>query len=256
MKRAIIIGAAAVCITAVAGTGIFFGVRTLQINKLKEEKLNLPPDFTVTAHTGCMETEENSIESMEKGIANGAKTVEFDVRFDNSGTPVLSHDEPAGGEVTLDEAFKFLSEHAEIKANVDLKSTENLAEVQNLAEKNGVIDRIFFTGVNESFVSAVKKDCPEIKYYLNMNVDKKKADDREYILSLVSEVKNQGAIGINFDKGSATKLLCDVFRENGLLVSIWTVNKEAEMHKILNFAPDNITTKEPKRLAEIIEERN
>jgi glycerophosphoryl diester phosphodiesterase len=65
-------------------------------------------------------------------------------------------------------------------------------------------------------------------------------------------VKDNGAIGINFNKDSATKELVDTFHNNGLLVSIWTVNEEKDMHKILYFAPDNITTRNPDVLKEIL----
>jgi glycerophosphoryl diester phosphodiesterase len=67
----------------------------------------------------------------------------------------------------------------------------------------------------------------------------------EYLNELVRIVKNSGAVGINFNKDSATKELVDTFHENNLLVSIWTVNEEKDMFKILYFAPDNITTRNP-----------
>jgi glycerophosphoryl diester phosphodiesterase len=65
-------------------------------------------------------------------------------------------------------------------------------------------------------------------------------------------VKNAGAMGINFKYTSASKELVDVFHENGLLVSIWTVDDENNMYKILSFGPDNITTRNPDKLAKII----
>ena len=56
-----------------------------------------------TAHTGCMGTKANSIQSIEAGYKNGASIVEFDLNYDKNGEPVLSHDEPKGNEVTLDD---------------------------------------------------------------------------------------------------------------------------------------------------------
>ena len=95
--------------TALVGTGIFFGVRKMKMNEYKESGAILPKEFTITAHTGCMNTEENSIESMETGIENGAKIIEFDVNFLSDGTAILAHDEPTGNELKLESAFEFLA---------------------------------------------------------------------------------------------------------------------------------------------------
>ena len=120
--------------------------------------------------------------------------------------------------------------------------------------KYGIEDRIFYTGINEEDVETVKKDSPQVKYYLNVDVKASKADDEEYIMSLVEKVKNAGAVGINFNYKTATKELVDIFHENGLLVSIWTVNDEYNMYKILSFSPDNITTRNPDELSRIVNE--
>ena len=252
MKKKIIIPIAIILALSVVSTAIFFGVRTMKLNEYKNTELNLPEGFTITAHTGCMGTAENSLESIKMGIENGAQIVEFDLYFTEDGAPVLAHDEPKGGEVTLDEAFGYLRMFKDAKANVDIKTVDALEKVYPSAKDNNVSDRIFYTGVKDEFVDAVKKNSPEIKYYLNVDVEKSKNTDKDYLLSLVEKVKNAGAVGINFNYKSASKELVDVFHENGLLVSIWTVDSEYNMYKILSFGPDNITTRNPDKLAKII----
>ena len=237
---------------AISGIGIFYGVRQMKLNEYKSTEITLPKEFTITAHTGCMNTEENSIESMEKGIENGAKIIEFDVRFLSDGTPVLAHDEPRGNELKLQDAFEFLANHKEIRANVDMKSTDNMMMVQHLAEECGVMEQIFFTGIGMDFLDAVKAGSPKIPYYLNVDVEKSKNTDKEYLLSLVEKVKDAGAIGINFNYKNASKELVEVFHENELLVSIWTVDDKYNMYKILSFEPDNMTTRNPDKLSEIV----
>ncbi|MBR5321093.1 MAG: glycerophosphodiester phosphodiesterase [Clostridia bacterium] len=250
MKK-IIIPIIIVLIIAVVIAVIFFGVRAVKMNEYKNN-INIPENFTITAHTGCMKTEENSLESIKAGVENGAKIVEFDLYFNDKGEPVLAHDEPVGGEVTLDEAFAYISEFEGVKVNVDIKTVDALEKVYPSAKANNMEDRIFYTGVKDEFVDAVKKDSPQVKYYLNVDVDKSKNTDKEYLLSLVEKVKNAGAIGINFNYKSASKELVEIFHENGLLVSIWTVNNEYNMYKILSFGPDNITTRNPDELSKII----
>lgn len=249
MKKALKIIVPTIVLVLIVG-GIFIGMRVKEMNELKNAELKLPENFTYTAHTGCMGTEENSLESIEKGYENGAGIVEFDLNFNEKGEPVLCHDTPEGGEVTLDEAFKKISEYENLKVNVDAKSDAHLEKVKPLAEKHGIADRIFFTGIHDGFVE--KASETGVEYYLNVDVEKPSKHTEEYLLSLVEKVKNAGAIGINFNKDNASADLVEVFHDNGLLVSIWTVDKETDMYKILSFAPDNITTRKPDKLREII----
>ncbi len=247
-----------ICIICAASliviTAIFLMVR--QNHLLNQEFENglsiLSAEFTCTAHTGCMETEENSLEAIDAGVKNGAQIVEFDLNFNENNEPILSHDAPTGEEVTLDEAFKKVSEYDNLKVNVDLKSCAALDKIKITAEQYGVLERIFFTGVNDEFLEYVKNADLGIPYYLNVNVESKKNHDAEYINSLVQKVKNSGAIGINFNKDNASAELVDAFHNNRLLVSIWTVDKERDMKKILSYCPDNITTRNPKLLNELI----
>ncbi len=224
--------------------------------KYKNAKLNLPEGFTITAHTGCLGTQQNSLDSMKLGRGNGANIVEFDLRCDKNGDLVLSHDEPMGGEIPLNEAFSLLSSFENTKANVDIKMTDELEKVYPLAKEYNVADKIFYTGVKDEFVEPVKTKSPEIPYFLNVKVSKLKNKNKNYLLTLVEKVKNAGAIGINFNYKSASKELVDIFHENGLLVSIWTVDSEYNMYKILSFRPDNITTRHPDKLVKIIDQKN
>ncbi len=41
-------------------------------------------------------------------------------------------------------------------------------------------------------------------------------------------------------------------RENGLLVSVWTANSPAAMRRCIALAPDNITTRHPDMLREML----
>lgn len=203
-------------------------------------------NITITAHTGCEKTPANSIESISAGAASGADVVEFDIRFDKNNMPVLSHDEPKGEEVTLEQAFRKLTEYKDLKANIDIKSTANLKEIQRLAEKYNLLDRVFYTGIFEHYVEAVKNDSPKIPYYLNIrDVIKPKKQTHEYLMTLVKKVKDNDAIGINFYYKNASKKLVDAFHDNGLLVSIWTVNRKWNFIRIMKMSPDNITTKKP-----------
>ncbi len=252
MKKKILLSSFSILFVGILIFIIILVSNQMELKKLKAKPINLPKNFTYTAHTGCVDTKDNSLEAIEIGAKFGADIVEFDLNFLSDGTPVLAHDKPKGNEITLDEAFKKVSEYENLKVNVDAKSVANLKAVYPLAQKYGIESRIFYTGIELKDVEAVKKDSPEVPYYLNFNVEKPKKQTPEYLQSLVEAVKGCGAIGINFNKDNATKELVDIFHENDLLVSIWTVNEEKKMYEILHLAPDNITTRRPDKLKEIL----
>ncbi len=232
--------------------GVVFSV-CLKTEQYKNNVSGIPQDFTYTAHTGCVSTPDNSLESIAVGVSYGAKIVEFDVGYYN-GVPVLAHDEPTGDEVTLEEAFTEIKKYDGLRANVDIKSVEFLYTVGEAAEKLGVKDRIFFTGINEDDVSTVKKECPDIQYYLNVEVLPERKQTDEYLISLVNKVKECGAIGINLNKDNASQKLVDIFHKNDLLVSIWTVNNYTDIYEILSYGPDNLTTRRPDRVQKALDE--
>ncbi|MDE6155067.1 MAG: glycerophosphodiester phosphodiesterase [Eubacterium sp.] len=253
MSKGKIICIAGIAILVIAAVILLIIHQNNSVNKeLKNKLSNLSAEFTCTAHTGCMDTEENSIEAIEAGVKNGAQIVEFDLNFNENNEPILSHDAPTGNEVTLEEAFKKVSEYDNLKVNVDLKSCAALEKIKAVAEEYNILDRIFFTGVNDEFLESVKKANLGIPYYLNVNVDSKKKHNAEYIDSLVQKVKDSGAIGINFNKDNASAELVEAFHKNSLMVSIWTVDKEKDMKRILCYSPDNITTRNPMLLNELI----
>jgi glycerophosphoryl diester phosphodiesterase len=223
----------------------------------KIKKVDLPEGFTITAHTGCEETEENSLESIRTGYESGADIVEFDLAFKSDGEAVLSHDEePMDGCVTLDDAFALIAELPDIRVNVDCKSVANLNAVAQLAEEHGIIDRIFFTGISEEDVSAVKEHTSDISYWLNFDVDTEKNTDEKYLLFLAEKTRDLGAVGLNINHGTCTKELVEVFHREGLLVSIWTVNEIEDMIKDIGLGADNITSRHPTQLVKIIELNN
>ena len=100
--------------------------------------MHLSDSFTYTAHTGCVNTKDNSLDSIDAAVQYGADIVEIDLNFTADGQPVLSHDDPVGGEVSIDEAFEKISKCDGLKVNVDVKNTTNLRAVVNAAEKYGI----------------------------------------------------------------------------------------------------------------------
>lgn len=206
---------------------------------------------TITAHTGCEGTKDNSLDAIRKGYDCKADIVEFDINYLSDGTPVLSHDAPEGECPTLDEAFALVSTLDGLKVNVDLKSVSNVKEVYALAVKHGIADRIFYTGVEEKDVEIVKVATPQVEYYLNTKVSRLRKRSKKYLTALAERVESSGAVGINMRYKYLTNELLEVFSQKALLVSVWTVNSEAALKKVFALAPDNITTRIPSVAAKV-----
>lgn len=233
-------------------TTFHFLCKELHIAALKRQLPKSTRKITVTAHTGCLGTTPNSIESMEKAVELGVDIVEFDLQFNKNGEPVLSHNEASSDAISLSEAFELLAKNKKLKANVDVKTTAYLEKVLSYAEEYGVVNQIFFTGIFQKDVSAVERSCPQIPYYLNYAVNSCGSTDAAYISHIIETVENCGAIGINMHYKGASKELVDAFHDAGLLVSVWTVNKRIDLCKMVKLSPDNITTKRPDKLNKIL----
>ena len=205
--------------------------------------------ITVTAHSGCMDLPDNSIEAMESGVRAGARIVEFDLQFSADGTPVLSHNvpDPETSYVTLEDAFAFLAKHPGVQANVDVKSTAYLEKVPTLAEQAGVTERIFFTGIRENDVATVREKCPGIPYYLNTDVS---AD--EDLNALAEKTASLGAVGVNLYWEYTSPELVNVFHKHKMPVSVWTVDDAEETLRLAVYGVDNITSRRPDIVCERI----
>lgn len=69
ITAAAVLTAAAVCIGAL--TLVFYG--HAQVEKWMEKPLSLPDSFLITAHTGCLGTKANSLDSLRAALESGAK---------------------------------------------------------------------------------------------------------------------------------------------------------------------------------------
>ncbi len=227
-------------------------VRLLRIGVLKKNIPALPAKFTVTVQTGCKGSAPDILDSIKNGIESGADIIEFDLRFDKNGEPVLSNGTPNKDAVHLKDALTLISEHKNIKANIDVKETSNLALVSRYAEECGVLRQVFFTGISAKDVSAAERIYPAIPFYINYTVNTNGSNDMAYISHVIEIVENCGAIGINMNYKGASKELVESFHNEGLLVSLRNVNSKIKLCKALRLSPDNITTKHPERLLSLL----
>ncbi len=214
---------------------------------------SLPDGFTLTFHAGALKTEPNTVESIEAALAYGAEIVEFDVSFRPDGTPVIIHNaSPKENEgVLLDDALRTVASDSKCRINLDIKSIANLPQVDALVKKHNLFDRVFYTGVFAEWVETVKSTS-DIPYYLNRNVSAEESESEELLQKLADEIIGFGAIGLNSNFRNASATVTRIMHQNGLLVSLWTINNSRNAAKVISYLPDNITTKKPHILENMI----
>lgn len=215
--------------------------------------LVLPQGFTITAHTGALHTRANTVHTLEKSIDAGVDIVEMDVAFRPDGTPVMKHaSKPKAWQGTLlAKGLAAVAQDDLCQINLDLKADSNLTALDVLVQEHGLSERVFFTGVEKERVKTVQEQT-DIPYYLNIAPETKKKNDAQYAQSLADTILHYEAIGINCHYTHMSQTIVDVLHENGLLVSVYTVNEKADLYRMLSFGVDNITTKQPTRLMNII----
>ena len=235
---------------------LIFSVASYAVTKSYEERtLRFVEGFTITAHTGAFDTEENSLESVQAAIDNKVEVLELDIRQRPNGTLVMDHELVITNYdgVPLSEAFELLK-GTDILINLDIKETRTLNSLHDLLVEYGLYDRAFLTGIENKDVDDVKaSSCADMDYYLNCQPSRTKVFSDDYREQFIKELEESGAIGVNCNYQYAGGQLCELLHENGYKLSVWTVNSSNAMKRVLVFRPDNITTKKYDRLISIID---
>ena len=226
-----------------------------EIAKIKKAPLALSDNFTITAHAGAMNLPDNSRLALTAAVRAGFDVVEMDISYRPDGTPVIIH-HPTPKQwqgMLVDDAFAIVASGATTQINLDNKSLANLPELYRLILKHGLEERVFFTGVeDESSLELIHNHCP-IPYYLNCSTDEALRDNRQYAQQLADRIIAGGFVGINCSFNDVSRAIVEVMHENDLLVSVWTVDKNIDMYRMLAISPDNITTRKPHRLKRAID---
>lgn len=238
IKRLVVVGSVALA----TATAVKRRIESEAIKKAYE----LPDTFTVTAHSGCNGTEDNTLESIEEAINSGADILEMDILDDENGTVVVTHDYETGKEYpTFEEALRFIKERSDsVRINVDLKRSHVSFAADEIIHSLGMENRCFFTGVNEEDVPTVAATV-SIPYYINIHPSVTEMFDEEYWISVVSKVNELGGIGVNCNFRLISKKGAEICKKNSLLVSVFTPQSDAELSYALFIEPDNITTRNP-----------
>lgn len=228
----------------------------------------------ITAHTGCMDTLENTLFSIETGLDYGADIIEDDILVTRDGILVLSHDDKVrfadGTEglissMTLSELNDRLSTpistlgpaldlivNAGKVMNLDLKSDDCIGPVSELIERLGLLDRVFLSGCEYGRAQKAMQYNPRLNKLLNTNV--RMFTSLSYIDAIQNtckDARSAGCSGINIPYRLVEPMLLELASDYGLPVYIWTVNDERQMRHFAEMGVSSITTRDVAALVNV-----
>lgn len=221
----------------------------------------------VTAHTGCMNTQENSMDSVLTAVKSDADFIEVDVRSTKDHVAVLYHNSfvidylgnvfniydlsfdelkriSDGNDfhlAKLDDILDLVKEYGK-KINLDLKGPFAAQPMAKLILNKDMIDEAVITGCRYELVYYLKRIYPRLSFYLNadesdfMNIE-------EFNKKCVRDALSAKCIGINLQYGRCNADLIKKAKENSLVISVWTVNDVDAMKNMVDMKVDSITTK-------------
>jgi len=200
----------------------------------------------ITAHAGSCGTEANSLESIQKAVSLGVDFVEMDIRCRPEGGLGIKHDRIKSEEKVTDLRDALLVvKPSGCMVNLDIKESESLPELYELLVSLDMLDRVIMTGLQVTDILKARSQMPGVPYYPDFAPSTKLIDDPEYVSALISFLRASGCEGINCHYSRVTPELSAVLKENGLKLSVWTVDPQAEMVRIIKCRPYNITSRHP-----------
>lgn len=215
----------------------------------------------ITAHSGCDQTRDNSIEFLDYAFGTDADCLEVDVRTGQNGELILSHDETEAEAVTLREAFEKLRQFPEKKMNCDLKQENLELAVYRLAAESGVQNQLIYSGeVSLWAVHNRKAKLPGAEIFFNIEnlmpdiyqgaMDE---DKKERLLQAIRLAAGEGISFLNIEYHCAAEEILKAMEQEHIRASVWTVQEDLELARLISRA-ENVTTRNVKRALEIRKE--
>jgi len=230
----------------------------------------------IIAHTGCMNTPSNSIESVIAGVKAGADIIEVDVRATKDGIAVLLHDEEivtsngvmrvrdlsfkelndldgANRIFRLEEVLPIVKEYQRI-INLDVKEDRAIDPMIKTIEKHNMRDYVIISGCERERAHYLKKHYRPYQVLLNVSIslyETYKENYESFIRETCREAITSSCCGININYRLCHESLVNYAMLRCLPVLVWTIDESDVMGEFLEMGVHSITTNEVKILLEL-----
>lgn len=219
----------------------------------------------ITAHSGCMNTKPNTMESILAGLKSGADIVEVDVRATKDGVAVLIHDDSISLQeniiriedvdyerlkrhnpeiVRLDEVLVQVREYNRI-FNLDLKDDAVVDPMIRTVKNTGMTDYVVLSGCGREKAAYIKENHRGFQVLLNADEDwllSKNADYGTFITMTCSDAVSVACCGININYEACREAFMEYACKRCLPVYLYTLDEAGLMKKYMNMGAYSITT--------------
>lgn len=210
----------------------------------------------ITAHSGSEGTPDNSLEFVRCALRIPCDALEVDIHLDPvSGVLAIGHDGLDEGSPRLSEVFSLLAEHPAMQINCDLKEHGLEEPVYHLAARHAVTDRLQYSGcVDWKLIAKSRLMARDVTVLLNAEevipdfyeMAERDLRDAEACFPELAAVCREWKIpALNVHYRTAGKKIRELFRESGVGLSVWTVNREEDMEPFLRENIYGLTTRKP-----------
>lgn len=227
-------------------------------------------DTEITAHSGCDHTPDNSMEHVRHALTLSVDAFEIDIHKAQDGTLVICHDSVSDEEYMrsprLKDVFLLLKTHPSMRINCDLKDNDIELDVLRLARECGVTERVIFSGSFNPALSEHEAVKGKVRVFYNVEEINRTLREQYKNLfhgelvagtpafdaaldqaadSVIHTCRQRGFDIINIHYGVCTDRFIEKMHENGIGISVWTVNDEGLIRHFLEKKVVNITTRKP-----------
>lgn len=223
----------------------------------------------ITAHTGCMNTPPNSIQSVLEGIKTGAEIIEVDVNVTKDGIAVLVHDDhvstPFGNKrvhdltfeelkglsgkgeiIRLEDVLPLIQEHHRV-VNLDVKADHAVEPMIRTVEKYGMRNDVIISGCEKERATYVKDHYRPYQVLLNASASLYASHGNNYELFVKQTCRDAveaSCCGININHRHCRESLVEYASLRCLPVLVWTVDDPQAMEQFLDLGVYSITSNE------------
>ena len=207
----------------------------------------------ITAHNGADGTQEGSLEYVHYALSTDADVMDIDIRRRPDGMLVFTHDVPTADLqlVPIEDVFLRVSGTGKL-VNCDLKEAGLESAVYALALKCGIEQQLIYSGTvsaaycQETGLHRLVRIALNIEEYVPDLYARCRRDPAQMVEAAkeMSAVCRRHGIGcVNANYRLAADAFMDVLEENGMELSVWTVDDPAEAARFLRRGIENVTTR-------------
>lgn len=197
----------------------------------------------IIAHTGCMGTRMNSLESLEKALEYKVDYIEVDVRFGEEG-PILTHNPLQKGEtcLLLRDVLPIIEKEAGVGIALDLKEWDRVWELVDLLTEYGMKERAVYLGNFMEDMDHMREKGGGIPCFPNVYPEQVKGSSPEELEYLAERAEKLGAWAVGMNYLAVTKEVVEAFHRHKISVSAWTVDEMDDVKRMKEAGVDYITS--------------